>query len=568
MAGGDRLSDRGARWLVAVGGGTLLAVAGLGGARAAGPLFREVPPEESGITWVHENALSVQRYLPETTGAGGAFLDYDGDGWMDVYLVNSGPCDFYRPRVPLGNALYRNNRDGTFTDVTGKAGVGGRTFGMGATVGDYDNDGFPDLYVTAYGRAILYHNRGDGTFEDVTEKAGVAVPGWTTSAVFFDYDGDGLLDLFVCSYVRYGLDTTNSCSGTPHGKRYFCVPRIFESLPSALFRNEGGGRFRDVSAESPIGRTLGKALGVVATDVNDDGRLDLFVTNDTTPNHLWLNRGAGRWEEEGLLGAVALSGEGRPRSSMGVDAADYDGDGRPDVAVGNIDHELASLYRNNGNETFTDEAEANGIAAATRVISCWGLKLFDYDNDGGTDLLLANGHPDDMLDGTAYGVRYRQPPLLFRNEGGRYRNVSPEAGPAFRKELSARGLAVGDYDDDGRVDVLLANNGMAPSLLRNESGSGNHWLGLRLEGRSANRDAVGAVVRWSAGGVVRQREKAGGGSYLSSHDPRLVLGLGAAAKADWVEVRWPRPSTRVERFTGLPTDRYVTLVEGDTNGPG
>jgi hypothetical protein len=555
----------------AVGGAILLLSRGAPGVPDAGRLrFREVPPEESGITWVHENALSSQRYLPETTGAGGAILDYDGDGWMDLYLVNSGPCDFYRPRVPLANALYRNNRDGTFADVTAAAGVAGRTYGMGAAVGDYDGDGRPDLYVTAYGRAILYHNEGDGTFRDVTEEAGVAVPGWTTSAVFFDYDEDGRLDLFVASYVRYGLDTPTSCSGTPHGKRYFCVPRIFTPLPSSLFRNEGGGRFRDVSQESPIGRTLGKALGVIATDVNGDGRLDLFVTNDTSPNHLFLNRGGGRWEEEALVAAVALSAEGRPRSSMGVDSDDYDGDGLPDVAVGNIDHELASLYRNNGNETFSDEAERNGIAAATRLVSCWGLKLFDADNDGWPDLLLANGHPDDMLDGTGHGVRYRQPPLLFRNEGGRYRDASGEAGPVFRKELSARGLAVGDLDNDGRVDALLTNNGMAPTLLRNESDA-QRWVGVRLEGRTANRDAVGAVVTWSAGGVVRRRLKTGGGGYLSSHDPRLVLGLGGAARADWVEVRWPRPSTLVERFADVPVGRYVTLAEGKgapAPGPG
>jgi hypothetical protein len=561
----DRVGNASRLALIAavVGGALLLADRrGLGDPEAGRMRFRDVPPEESGITWVHENALSTQRYLPETTGAGGAIFDYDGDGWMDLYLVNSGPCDFYRPRFPLANALYRNNRDGTFTDVTAKAGVAGGTYGMGATVGDYDNDGFPDLYVTAYGKAILYHNEGNGTFTDVTEEAGVAVPGWTTSAVFFDYDDDARLDLFVCNYVRYGIEGPTSCSGTPHGKRYFCVPRIFTPLASTLFHNEGGGRFRDVSGESPIGHALGKALGVAATDVNGDGQLDLFVTNDTTPNHLWMNRGGGRWEEEALPAGVALSAEGRPRSSMGVDSADYDGDARPDVAVGNIDHELASLYRNNGNETFADEAEANGIAAATRLVSCWGLKLFDADDDGWPDLLLANGHPDDMLDGTGYGVRYRQPPLLFRNEGGRYRNVSDEAGPAFRKELSARGLAVGDLDNDGRVDVLIANNGMAPSLLRNESETAHHWLGVKLEGRIANRDAVGAVVRWSGGGVTRQRLKTGGGGYLSSHDPRLVLGLGGAAKVDWVEVKWPRPSGRVERLTDLPVDRYVTLVEG------
>ncbi len=557
------LSRRGRLLVAASGLGVLLlARLGLGGPETAPPRFREVTPRESGIGWVHENALSSQRYLPETTGAGAAVFDFDGDGWMDLYFVNSGPCDFFRPRVPLANALYRNNHDGTFSDVTEKAGVAAGTFGMGVAVGDYDDDGWPDLYVTAYGRATLFHNQGDGTFSDVTEKAGVAVPGWTTSAAFFDYDGDGRLDLFVSRYVRYGLDTPTSCSGTPHGKRYFCVPRIFTPLPSALFHNEGGGRFRDVSDLSPIGRTLGKALGVVAVDVNGDGRLDLFVTNDTAPNYLWINRGAGRWEEQALVAGVALSAEGRPRSSMGVDAADYDGDGRPDLAVGNIDHELASLYRNNGNETFSDEAGANGIASATRLISCWGLKFLDYDNDGWPDLLLANGHPADMLDGTGYGVRYREPPLLFHNERGHFRDVSGEAGPAFRKELSARGLAVGDLDNDGRVDVVLANNGMAPVLLHNESASGNHWLGVTLQGKTCNRDAVGARVRWSAGGVVHERQKTGGGSYLSAHDPRLVLGLGSSARVDWVEVTWPLPSRRSERFTGLPVDRYLPLLEG------
>jgi hypothetical protein len=550
-----------------LGCGVVLALAGRLGQgspdNTRGPvLFREVPPEKSGITWIHENGLSPEHYLPETTGAGAALLDYDNDGWMDVYLVNSGPSDLYRPRIPLANALYRNNRDGTFTDVTATAGVAGGTYGMGVAVGDYDNDGFPDLYLTSYGRAILFHNERDGTFSDVTDKAGVAAPGWTTSAVFFDYDNDGLLDLFVCNYLHYGLDTPTSCSGDPHGKRYFCVPRIFDPVPSFLFHNEGGGRFRDVSAETGFTRAVGKALGVVATDVNNDGLLDLFVTNDTAPNFLWMNRGGGRWEDVALRAGVAFSANGKPRSSMGVDAADYDGDGWSDVAIGNIDHEIFSLYRNRGDESFTDEAASRGLAEATLLISCWGLKLFDYDNDGRLDLVLANGHPDDRLDGSAAGVRYRQPPLLFHNEGGRFRNVSAEAGPAFQRELSARGLAVGDFDNDGRVDVLIANNGMAPLLLHNEAGAQNHWLGVRLEGTRGNRDAVGARVTWSAGGVARSRLKNGGGSYLSSHDPRLVLGLGRASRLERLEVKWPGPLGLVEQFSDLPVDRYVTLVEG------
>jgi hypothetical protein len=542
----------------------LLGRPGLGDVKKAEDhaLFREISSEESGITWVHDNLLSRLHYLPETTGAGGGFLDFDNDGWMDIYLVNSGPCEIFRPRIPLANALYRNNRDGTFTDVTDDAGVAGGTYGMGVAAGDYDNDGLPDLYVTAYGSAILYHNEGDGTFSDVTEKAGVAVPGWTVSAVFFDYDNDGLLDLFVCSYVRYGFDTPTSCSGSKHGKRYFCVPRIFERTSNNLFHNEGNGRFSDVSAATGFTGLVGKGLGVVATDINNDRLIDLFVTNDTVPNSLFVNRGNGRWEEIGLFAGVAFSADGRSRSSMGVDSADYDSDGWQDVAIGNIDHEFVALYLNNKNESFTDEAEPHGIAAATQLVSCWGIKFLDYDNDGWPDLFLANGHPDDMLDGSGYGVQYKQPPMLFHNERGRYRNVSAVSGPVFQKELSSRGLAAGDYDNDGRVDILVANNGMAPVLLRNESKAENHWLGLKLEGTRCNRDAVGALVTWSSGGVRRQRLRTGGGGYLATHDPRLVLGLGDDAKVDWVEVDWPGPSNRVERFSNLPVDRYVTLFEG------
>jgi hypothetical protein len=531
-------------------------------ARGARPLFEEVAPSKSGITWTHTNAMSPQRYLPETLGPGCGFLDYDNDGWMDLFLVNSGRSDFYTPPRPLKNALYHNNRDGTFTDVTDKAGVAGSSFGMGVAVGDYDNDGYPDVFVTAYGRCTLYHNNGDGTFADVTEKAGLAAPGWTTSAAWLDYDGDGRLDLFVCSFVEFGMDTLVYCGDNKLGKRYYCIPKVFKPTPSLLFHNNGDGTFTEVGRGTDIRRSLGKALGVVATDVNNDGLTDLFVANDTVQNFLFVNRGNGKWEEVGLVSEVGYGANGQARSGMGVDAGDFDNDGWPDLFVANVDQEMYSLYRNRGDESFADVARANEIAQATRLMSGWGLKLFDYDNDGNLDLFLANGHPDDQVQAYAGPVQYKEPLLLFHNDGTRLRDVSAEAGPVFARTFPARGLAVGDYDNDGRLDVLVANNGEAPVLLKNNAGEGHHWVGLRLQGTKCNRDAIGAVVTWSAGGVRRSRTRNAGGSYLSSHDPREVLGLGSAPKVDWIEIRWPRPSGTVERLQSVPVDRYLTIVEG------
>jgi len=528
----------------------------------AGPLFEEIPKEKSGITFVHDNALSSERYLPETLGPGCAFLDYDGDGWMDIYLVNSGPCDFYKPAAPLRNALYHNNRDGTFTDVTVKAGVVGGTFGMGATVGDYDNDGFPDLLVTSYGRCILYHNNGDGTFTDVTAKAGVAAPGWTTSGVWFDYDNDGRLDLFLCSFVEFGLDKNIVCGNNKLGQRFYCIPRVFKPTPSLLFHNNGDGTFTEVSKGTEIARSLGKALGVVATDVNNDGLLDLFVANDTVQNFLFVNRGNGQWDEIGLSSEVGFSANGQPRSGMGVDATDVDQDGWQDLFVANVDQEMFALYQNNRDESFRDTAHANEVSEATRLLSGWGLKFFDFDNDGHVDLFLANGHPDDRIDSYGGQVKYREPLLLFKNDGTRLRNVSRDAGPVFAKSFPARGMAVGDFDNDGRLDVLVANSGEGPLLLKNNAGPGNHWVGLHLEGTRCNRDAVGAVLTWSVGGTKRTRLKTAGGSYLASHDPREILGLGTATKLDWLEIKWPQPSGRVERLESVPVDRYVRVVEG------
>jgi len=540
----------------------------LGKENPGAPLFIEVPSASSGIGWVHENAKSENHYLPETMGPGAAFLDFDNDGWMDIYLVNSGPCDFWTPAKPTRNALYKNNRDGTFTEVTEKAGVPGGTFGMGVAIGDYDNDGWPDIFVTSYGNCILYKNNHDGTFTDVTRQAGLATPGWTTSAVWFDYDNDGRLDLFVCSFVDYGAKQKLACGDNQLGSHYYCIPRVFRGTPSFLYHNNGDGTFTEVGKGTEIARAIGKGLGVVATDINNDGRMDLFVANDTVQNFLFVNRGPDttgkyRWEEIALQAEVGFSDNGQARSGMGVDAGDLESDGWQDLFVANVDQEMFSLYHNNKDETFTDVAHEHGVAQSTRLLSGWGLKFFDYDNDGALDLILANGHPDDMIDRYSRQVRYKEPLLLFhQGADGKLKNVSEEGGSAFEKFYPARGLAVGDYDNDGALDVIIGTNGGPPVLLKNNAAKGNNWLGLKLEGVTCNRDAIGARIVWKAEGKSRQRLKNNGGSYLSSHDLREVLGIGAAGQIDELEIHWPAPSKRVERLTNLKTNLYIRIVEG------
>jgi hypothetical protein len=532
------------------------------------PLFAEVPPSVSGIRWVHENAMSETRFLPEALGPGCAFLDYDNDGWMDIFLVNSGPSDFWKPSNPVRNALYKNNRDGTFSDVTETAGVSGSYFGMGVAVGDYDNDGWPDIFVTAYGRCTLYKNNQNGTFTDVTERAGVATPGWTTSAVWFDYDNDGRLDLFVCSFVDYSGVRKLACGNNELGRNYYCVPRLFKPTTSFLYHNNGDGTFTEVSQGTAIAKALGKGLGVVATDINNDGRMDLFVANDTVQNFLFVNRGPapnGRWnwDEIALQSDVGFSENGRPRSGMGVDAADFDGDGWQDLFVANVDHEMYSVYINNKDETFHDASEKTGVARDTKLMSGWGLKYFDYDNDGIVDLLLANGHPDDMIDNYSMQVKYKEPLLLYhQGKDGKLKNVSETAGPVFQKQFAARGLAVGDYDNDGALDVIIGINGGPPVLLHNNAAKGNNWLGLKLEGVTCNRDAIGARIIVKAGGIARTRLKNNGGSYLSSHDLREVFGIGDATHIDELEIHWPAPSKHIEKLSNLAPNRYIHVVEG------
>ena len=519
--------------------------------------FEVVSASTSKITWTHDNAHSPDRQLPETVGAGCAFLDYDNDGWMDIYFVNSGPSDFFTPKSPLKNALYRNNRDGTFADVTDKAGVPGGKFGMGVAAGDYDADGNVDLYITNYGPNILYRNNGDGTFTDMTEKAGVTAPGWSTCATWFDYDNDGKLDLFVSSFVFYDKSQNPLCTDETLKRRYYCVPRLFKPQPSRLFHNNGDGTFKDVSSESGIAEHPGKSFGAVATDINNDGLIDLFVANDTMPNFLFVNKGAGKFDEIGLSAGVAYGATGRPRSGMGVDAADYDGDGWQDLFVANIDQEFFSLYHNDKELIFTDQP--GEIAPATQLLSGWGLKFFDYDNDGDPDLFLVNGHPDDMIESRIPRVKHKEPLLMFENTGRVFKDVSASSGTVFSKMFSGRGMALGDFDNDGDADVLASNNGEPPLLLRNQGGNRNNWVGLHLIATKSNSAAVGAVITWQSGTVKRTRLKTGGGSYLSSHDPREILGIGSATKIDSIEIRWP--SGKVSRLTNPTMNKYVKVTE-------
>jgi hypothetical protein len=519
------------------------------------PYFEVRPAQQTGIIWKHDNALSTRRYLPESMGPGVAIFDYDNDGWMDLYFVNSGPADFFVPATPLRNALYHNNHDGTFTDVTEKAGVAGRDFGIGVAAADYDGDGWTDLLVTTYGRLILYHNNHNGTFTDVTKKAGLDEPGLFTSAVWFDYDNNGTLDLYVGHFAKYNKGLERDCS--TNGVAHYCYPKSYDPWPSRFFRNNGNGTFTDVSISSTIGNYPGKSFGVVATDINNDGLLDLFVANDSVPNFLFLNKGGGKFEEMGLAAGVAYSPEGAARSGMGVDAIDYDHDGFQDLFVANISREKFSLYRNQKDNTFDDVAGPTGIAMATIMDTGWGIRFFDYDLDGWPDIVMANGHPDDLIETISSSLHYREPLLLFHNTGHGFEDVSALGGPAFAARYPARGLAIGDLDNDGRPDVVIANNGGAPVILHNTLKNSHHWIGLNLEGLQ-----VGARITWSAGGVEHSAFHRGGGSYLSSSDPRDLLGLGEAAYADWIQVQWPGAVGKTDRFEHVAAGKYYSLAPG------
>lgn len=534
----------------------------------AGPIFREVPPAKSGVTWIHHNGFSPNHYLPESTGPGVAIFDYNNDGLMDILLVDSGTSVFYKPDVPLHPVLYRNNGDGTFTDVSKEAGLSADLYGQGVAVGDYDGDGYEDVFISGYGKCVLYHNNGNGTFTDVTASSGIKPTQWGSSALWFDYDNDGKLDLFVGEFVDYSSLRVCSASESYGGESastqsaYYCIPRIFKPMPSELYRNLGNGKFADVSDTTGISSKPGKAWGVVATDINNDGFMDLFVSNDTVPNYLWVNRGGKKFEEVGVEAGVGYSSEGASRSGMGVDAGDFDQDGLQDLVVANIDTQTTSLYHNIGNEIFDDVNLKTGVSQATRMMSGWGLRFFDYDDDGWPDLILSNGHPDDAVETRNAGITYRQPILLMHNvDGAKMDNVSENAGPAFSKRYCSRGLAIGDLNNDGYPDIVFVENGGPVHILMNTASSGNNWLGLILRPKTANPEAVGAIIRWSVGGKVFSMLKTAGGSFLSSQDPREILGAGKH-QIDWVEVTWPRPSRRVDRISKPKMNRYLTVVEG------
>jgi hypothetical protein len=496
-------------------------------------------------------------------GSGCGWLDYDQNGLMGLYLVNGAATKVYTPKQPLRSALYRNNGDGTFTDVTEKAGVGAEDlFGMGVAVGDYDNDGFPDLLVLGYGRCILYHNNGNGTFTDVTARAGVQNSGrWASSAAWFDYDNDGKLDLVIANYVDWSPERNFYCGDRGPGMRSYCHPDDFHGQPPTLYHNNGDGTFTDVSKSSGVGLKGGNGLGVVTFDYDNDGWQDIFIANDHMPNFLFRNNRDGTFREVGYVAGVAVSADGQFEAGMGTDAADTTGNGRLDLIVGHLDMQLARVYQNMGDGTFEDATLRSKLSYSTYHTSTFGARFMDYDNDGWRDLFLANGHVLDNIERYHADTKYAEPKLMFRNTGnGIFENVSDRLGSDFRLPRVSRGAAVCDFDNDGDLDILVNNCGGAPQLLRNDGGNANHWLEIFLIGTKSNRDAVGARVKVSAGGLVLYDQRKGGMSYQSAQDPRLHFGLGSNTAVDQVEVVWPSGATT--KLAKTKADQIITIKEG------
>jgi hypothetical protein len=512
----------------------------------------------AGLHFTHNSGRSGKRYLPETLGSGCAFFDFDGDGWLDILLVNG--RDWTTRGARTTAALYRNNGRGGFTDVTRGSGLDVVLYGMGVAIGDYDNDGRDDIYLTALEGDRLFHNEGNGKFRDVTEASGIRNANFGTSAAWLDYDKDGKLDLFVANYVQWSAATDLWCSLDGATKSY-CTPESYKGTASRLFHNLGGGRFEDAGHRAGIDDPTSKSLGVTVLDYNRDGWPDIFVANDTQPNKLYRNNRNGTFTDEGTRAGVAYSEEGIARGAMGADAADYDRSGRPHLLVGNFSNQMLGLYHNEGNGLFVDEAPRSTVGRASLLSLTFGVFFFDYDLDGLPDIFAANGHIEQEIGRVQPRVQYQQPPLLFRNVGGgRFENVSARVGTQFARPMVARGAAYGDYDGDGDLDVLVTTNGGPAHLFRNDGGNTHHWIAVRTRGVKSNRDGIGAVVRITSAAGTQWGMVRSGSSYASQSDLALTFGLGADTNVSSIDVEWPSGLT--DRATGLAAGKVVTIEEG------
>lgn len=515
-----------------------------GNLNAAHPRFTDVTAK-LGLNYRNEASHTSRKYLIETMGPGVALFDYDNDGRLDIFVVNGAPLKdpTAKGTVPektgpkYWNRLYHQKLDGTFEDVTEKAGLQGAGYGMGVAVGDYDNDGYEDLYVTGYGGNKLYHNNGDGTFTDVAEKAGVGAGGWSTSAAWIDLDGDGLLDLVVLRYVQWDFDDL-WCGEHKEGYRAYCHPDFFKPIAPLVYHNDGNGHFSEVSEKTGIAKP-GKGLGITLADYDRDGRTDIFVANDSMPEFLYHNKGGGKFEEVGLISGVAVDGEGHTYAGMGADFADYNNDGLPDLVVTDLANQMYAVYRNNGDATFSYESYPSGVGRMTMTHSGWGVRFMDCDNDGWKDLLIAQGHDLDTIELTSPNLRYREPMLLAKNTGHGFADVSADAGSVFREAWVGRGMAIGDIDNDGRLDAVVTTNDGPLYVLHNETVTTNHWLILKLVGHKSNRDAIGAEVTVTTIKGLQLQTVTTASSYLSSSDKRVHFGLGEETLAQTIEIRWP-----------------------------
>ncbi len=512
----------------------------------------------SGIHFVHSNGAFGKKWLPETMGAGVAFLDYDNDGWQDILFVN-GTAWAGHPGKHSTLALYHNNRDGTFTDVTQKAGLALEVYGMGVAVGDFDNDGSDDIFISALGQSYLFHNNGNGTFTDVTKKAGLWGPNeFSTSAAWVDYDRDGHLDLVVANYVQWSPETDIYCALDGKTKSY-CTPEPYKGTSVRLWHNRGDGTFEDATQKAGLYDPTSKSLGLTVLDANQDDWPDILVSNDTQPNKLYINNGNGTFSEKGVQAGIAYSEDGIARAGMGVDAGDYDRSGYPSVIITNFSNQMLALYHNERNGLFVDEAPQSDVGQASLLTLGFGCFFFDYDLDGWLDIYVANGHIEDAIERVQPRVRYAEPPHLFHNLGdGKFKEVTASAGASFAAPRVARGAAYGDINNDGALDLVVATNAGPAALFRN-TGAENHGLRIKLIGTKSNRDGIGATVRVTAGNDTQSQMLRSGSSYLSSSELILTFGLAGHTQADAVEVRWP--SGQTDHLKNLAVDQIVTIKE-------